>query len=121
MISTGAIPFYEIPDYLAAADVTVNPRIDCPGMPQKPTNCMMAGKAIVSFEGSAKLLSDGVDGLIVRNGDIKQMADSVNTLLKNADLRRSLDENARRTVKKSFDWNVLSRNIEHIYRNLLLH
>lgn len=45
----------------------------------------MAGKAIVSFEGSAKLLSDGVDGLIVRNGDVQQMADSVITFLKNID------------------------------------
>ncbi len=119
VIFAGPRPFSEIPDYLAAADVTVSPRINCPGMPQKLTNYMMAGKAIVSFEGTAKLLSDGVDGLIVRNGDVEQMADSIITLLKNIDLRRRLGENARRIVVEKYDWYVLSRKIEGIYAYLL--
>ena len=121
VIFAGPRPFSEIPDFLAAADVTVNPRINCPGMPQKLTNYMVAGKAIVSFAGSAKLLSDGVDGLVVRNGDIEQMADSIVTLLKNADLRRRLGENARKTVIKNYEWDFLSRKIEDIYTYLLGH
>jgi glycosyltransferase involved in cell wall biosynthesis len=119
VIFAGSRPFSEIPDYLAAADVVINPRINCPGMPQKLINYMMAGKAIVSFEGSAKLLSDGIDGLIVPNGEVEQMAQAVITLLKNPGLRRRLGQNAKRTVAKNYDWDVLSKNIEHIYKHLL--
>ena len=104
---------------LAAADVAVNPRINCPGMPQKLTNYMMAGKAIVSFEGSAKLLSDGIDGLIVQNEDVEQMAASIITLSNDTDLRKRLGENARKTVTKGYDWDVLSGKIENVYKYLL--
>ena len=119
VIFAGPIPFSEIPDYLAITDVVVNPRINCPGMPQKLINYMMAGKAIVSFEGSAKLLSDRVDGFVVQNGDVKQMADDIITLLKNDELRLRLGENARSKIANNFEWNFLAKKIEKIYIRLL--
>jgi glycosyltransferase involved in cell wall biosynthesis len=41
----------ELPGNLAAADVAVNPRVECSGMPQKLGNYMAAGCAIVTFAG----------------------------------------------------------------------
>lgn len=119
VIFTGPRPFSEIPDYLAAADITVNPRINCPGMPQKLTNYMMARKAIVSFEGAAKILSHGIDGLVVKNCDIEQMADSIITLLKNVKFRDKLGVNAKRKVLSKYGWDLLSKKIEDIYSNVL--
>jgi glycosyltransferase involved in cell wall biosynthesis len=119
VIFAGPRPFSEIPDYLAAADVTVNPRINCPGMPQKLTNYMMARKAIVSFEGSAKFLSHGDDGLVVQNGDIEQMANSIITLLKNVKFREKLGMNAKRKVLSKYSWDLLSKKIEDIYSTVL--
>ena len=119
VIFAGPRPFSEIPDYLAAADVAVNPRVNCPGMPQKLANYMMAQKAIVSFEGSAKLLSHGVDGLLVRNGDIEQMAKFIINLLKNLNLREKLGMNAKRKVLSEYGWDSLSKKIENIYYNVL--
>ena len=53
-------PYRDVPLFLAAADVVVSPRTACPGIPQKLTNYMAARKAIVSFEGSAKLLENAL-------------------------------------------------------------
>jgi len=112
-------PYHDVPLFLASADVVVNPRIECPGMPQKLTNYMAARKAIVSFEGSAKLLENNVNGLVVENGNTAAMADSIITLLENREYREKLGENARSAVIGRYDWKILCQRIEEIYFKLL--
>ncbi|MFX0125845.1 MAG: glycosyltransferase family 4 protein, partial [Candidatus Hodarchaeota archaeon] len=119
VIITGELPFDEVPLFLASADVAVIPRINCPGIPQKLSNYMAAGKAVVSFEGSAKLLSNAVNGLIVRNGDTKQMANAIVRLLRNEKLKNELGMNAKRTIIGKYDWDTLSRRLENVYTRLL--
>jgi glycosyltransferase involved in cell wall biosynthesis len=115
----GEKPFSEIPDYLACADVAVVPRVNCPGIPQKLTNYMMAEKAIVGFEGSAKLLTHGVDGMVIRNGDVAQMAEAIISLLHDPDARIRLGRQARRTAREKYDWSILSKQVANIYSALL--
>ena len=45
--------FAELPKLLAAADVAINPRVDCDGVPVKLLNYMAAGLPVVSFDSSA--------------------------------------------------------------------
>lgn len=115
----GEEPFSAIPDYLACADVAVTSRVNCPGVPQKLTNYMMAGKAIVGFRGSASLLSHGINGLVVENGDVEAMAEAIVKLLKDPSLRRTLGQNAQETARERFDWDVLSKKLEDDYIDLL--
>lgn len=115
----GEEPFSAIPDYLACADVAVTSRVNCPGVPQKLTNYMMAGKAIVGFRGSASLLSHGVNGLVVENGDVEAMAESIVMLLKDPLLRRTLGQNAQETAREKFNWDFLSKKLEEKYADLL--
>lgn len=115
----GDKPFSEIPDYLACADVAVVPRVNCPGIPQKLTNYMMAEKAIVGFEGSAKLLTHGVDGIVVANGDVDQMAEAIVNLLHDPEARERLGKKARATAREKYDWSILSKQVADIYSTLL--
>ena len=69
--------FPALPARLAEASVALMPRVECPGLPQKLLNYMAAGKAIVSFAGSAKLLEHEVTGLIVPNRDIAGFANAI--------------------------------------------
>lgn len=119
VLFTGERPFSEIPSFLSAADICVIPRAECPGIPQKLTNYMAAGKAIVSFAGSAELLSDGEDGLVVANGDTTAMAEAILRLLDNADLRRKLGDQARASLLGRYDWPTLCRRLEPIYARVL--
>lgn len=115
VLLVGEQTFKEIPFFLASADVVVSPRTRCPGMPQKLVNYMAAQKAIVSFEGSAKLLINGYNGMIVQNGNTTAMADSISRLLGDKDLREQLGRNARLTIENRYDWDSLCRRVEEIY------
>jgi glycosyltransferase involved in cell wall biosynthesis len=116
VICTG---FDEVPKYLAQADVAVNPRLVCDGIPQKILNYMAAGKPIVSFEGSARLIEHGKTGWIVENGNIEKFSEGVIRLLKDQDLANSLGANARQYVMAECTWGTAAEKIESLYYNLL--
>jgi glycosyltransferase involved in cell wall biosynthesis len=109
----------DLPSYLALADVTVISRPDCPGHPVKLLNYMLAGKPIVCFEGAAKGLRHLHDAIVVPDHDCHALGNGLVTLLKDRELAASLGENARATVLANFDWRIICRRIEHIYRLLL--
>src|SRR4029077_9647123 len=48
--------YLRLPTYLQSADILLNPRPACDGIPQKLLNYMAAGRPIVSFAGSAKVI-----------------------------------------------------------------
>ena len=111
----GERPFEEVPDLLAASDVAVIPRGVCPGIPQKLTNYMAAGKAIVCFQGSAKLLENGHNGLIVQDGDVEAMSKKIIYLLRHSDIRRKLGREAKKAIAGRYDWPSLSRKVSEVY------
>jgi glycosyltransferase involved in cell wall biosynthesis len=112
-------PFTEVPRLLAAADVAVNPRIDCDGIPIKLLNYMAAGKAVVSFAGSAPVLRHLDTGWIVPDGDVDAFADGALRLLGDADLSAELGRNARRHVEVEHGWDRTAEVCEEIYHQLL--
>lgn len=107
-----------LPKLLAGADVALNPRTECDGIPQKLLNYMAASKAIVSFEGAAPVLEHGKTGWIVENGNIHAFAASVIHLLEDAELSRELGESARTYVTSSFSWDVAAEKTEEVYHGL---
>jgi glycosyltransferase involved in cell wall biosynthesis len=111
--------FDEVPRYLAQADVAVNPRVVCDGLPQKILNYMAAGKPIVSFAGSAKLIEHGKTGWIVENGSVEAFSEGVIRLLQDRDLAASLGSNARRFVMSEYTWDRAAEKMETIYYDLL--
>jgi glycosyltransferase involved in cell wall biosynthesis len=111
--------FESVPQYLAAADVVVLPRMECSGIPQKLVNYMAAEKAIVCFQGSAKLLKDNINGLVVEDGNIDLFADSIVRLLLHDSLRDELGRNAKETVIGKYDWPSLCRKLEKVYGSIV--
>ncbi len=109
----------DLPDYLAAADVAVVPRPSCPGYPVKLLNYMAAGKAIVSFEGSAKSLCQGYNGYVARNHDVDDMAAGIKLLLDNPGLRKTLGQRARESIAGVYDCETLAKGTALIYRQVI--
>lgn len=119
VIMTGERPFEEVPHFLALARVAVMPRIACPGIPQKLSNYMAARCAIVSFEGSAKLLTHEINGIVVPDADSTLMAEGIVRLLRNRELAERLGKEARQSLVGLYDWPSLAGRIEEIYWNLM--
>jgi 1,2-diacylglycerol 3-alpha-glucosyltransferase len=110
-----AAPLAELPHYLAAADVAVVPRTDCPGHPVKLLNYMAAAKPIVSFRGAAKGLHHMHNGYLVDDHDCRGLALGIDFLLNHRELSQRLGERARDTIRGVFDWETLAQGIEFIY------
>ncbi len=119
VIFLGETPFQEIPSVLAASDIAVLPRVDCPGIPQKLTNYMAAGKAIVAFEGSAKYLKHRETGIVVPNGDVSAMSEAILELAGDVELRNRLGAGARERILGNLDWVTLCSKLEEIYFSVL--
>ncbi len=112
-------PFETVPPFLAAADVAVVPRSDCPGFPVKLLNYMAAGKAIVSFRGSAKGLRHLYNGIVVENYQWEKLGEGMLKLIQDPALARSLGENARRGVLEVFHWRALAMGMGVVYDGMM--
>lgn len=55
-------------------------------------------------------------GVIVPSGDVEAMANAVIDLLRTADRRLQLSENAMRDVRERFDWDCLVEAVERLYQ-----
>lgn len=113
------VGFSGVPARLAGAQVAANPRIDCDGIPQKLLNYMAAGKPTVSFEGSAKILDDGVTGWCIPDGDIDAFANAIQTLINDPARAQAMGQAARSYVAEHRTWEAAAVLIENIYSGLL--
>jgi glycosyltransferase involved in cell wall biosynthesis len=110
--------FEDLPQLLAAADVALNPRTECDGIPLKLLNYMAAGKAIVSFEGSAKGLKHRETGLVVENENTSGFSGAILYLLENPSLAQNLGTNARQRVMSEHTWEQTAEKCEAVYQQL---
>ena len=109
----------EVPDLLVSADIALNPRLECDGLPQKLLNHMAAGKPVVSFAGSAKLLADGEHGLIVAYADAIAFARAIDRLLDDVELARRLGTAGWEFVRSRLSWDAAARRVEAVYERVL--
>jgi glycosyltransferase involved in cell wall biosynthesis len=121
---TGAIdvvqaPFAEIPRLLAGADVAVNPRIDCDGIPVKLLNYMAASKPVVSFVGSAPWAKPSTSPSLTSQPVSWWRSPGALTLLEDREMAGRLGRNARDFVEAEHSWSRSAELCEEIYYRLL--
>lgn len=104
-------------EYLAAADVALNPRVHSAGTPQKLLNYMAAGKPIVSFAGSGAILEHGHSGWLVPGDDDVLFADATLRCLEDDRLSRALGAEAQRLATE-YTWDGSAALLEAIYGRL---
>jgi glycosyltransferase involved in cell wall biosynthesis len=118
-IEIKAAEFRDTPALLAAADVLVNPRTACDGIPQKLLNYMAAGRPIVSFEGSAPVLEHRRTGWIAKDADVEAFAAGVLHLLDDGGFAEGLGANAREYVLLNRTWEKCAALTEEVYLRLI--
>jgi glycosyltransferase involved in cell wall biosynthesis len=118
-VSFAADDYALLPARLAAADVLVNPRINCDGLPQKLLNYMAAGRPIVSFAGSAALLEHDHTGLVVPDADTAAFADAVLRLLDDIPLGERLGAAARQQVVDTHGWQNVAVQVTAVYESVV--
>jgi UDP-glucose:(heptosyl)LPS alpha-1,3-glucosyltransferase len=95
-------PRPDVEFYYAAADIYVSPSLeDSFGLP--PLEAMACGLPVIvsSRSGVSELVTDGVDGLVLKDPrDVASLAGMISNLLNNPALRSTLGENAARTARQ---------------------
>jgi glycosyltransferase involved in cell wall biosynthesis len=113
----GLVSHNQIADYYARADLCLFPSHH-ENFPLVGLEAMACGKAVVaSGIGFSEYIEQGVEGMLVRPGDLKGIVLAVRRLMENHDLRRNVEHNALSKAKK-YDWNRIVREYQALYEGL---
>lgn len=110
----GAVPFDEIPYYLAISDIFVL-FSGYEGFSHALLEACQAGLAVVASDrgGNPELIQHRQNGLLVSWPETEELAEALMELLSNADLRSRLGQAAQATVA-SFSWDRLLHQTQSV-------
>ena len=116
----GRIEPTAIRELLAEADLFALPS-EWEGLPRSVIEAMAVGLPVVGTDvnGTNELVIHGVTGLLVPPRDPTALAQSLTTLLLDAQLRREMGRRGRRRVEEEFDLRKMIRQLEEFYASVV--
>jgi glycosyltransferase involved in cell wall biosynthesis len=123
-IFTGRVPMAKVRDYHAVLDVFVVPRTPdrvCQLVtPLKPVEAMASGLPVVvsGVRALGEIVQDKVTGLLFPPLDAEALADALQLLLGNQELRRELGANAKQWVARDRTWEHNAARYRDAYARL---
>lgn len=121
---TGRVPHTEVEKYYSLVDIAPFPRLPIPVCemvsPLKPFEAMAMKKVCIlsSVEAMAEIVDHGTTGLIFDKHSIASLTETLNDILNNGDLRRSIGENARTWVLAERTWEQAAQRVHDVYTAL---
>lgn len=120
---TGAVPYSEVPNYLAACDILVSPQIpivdgvDYHQSPVKIFEYMAMGKPIIASNLGqiSGILKHEETALLVEPGNINQLTKEILRLMDDEKLAERLGGKAREEVIKNFTWQKNAERVISLY------
>jgi glycosyltransferase involved in cell wall biosynthesis len=114
----GWVPREKLKLYYQAADIfTLTSEYEAG--PLTLLEAMSHGNAIVSsrIDGFARLINDGVDGLLYPAGDSKALSYCAKRLIEDDSYRQQVSEAAKVFVRR-FDWKIVAEQTLHAYKSM---
>lgn len=90
------------------------------GMPMGVLEAMASGVSVITTQvgGIPDVIESGVDGILIEPGDVKALAQALESLLGDADLRTSIGLAARQKIVEHFSAEKILPQLEEIYIRL---
>jgi phosphatidylinositol alpha-mannosyltransferase len=116
----GQVPPSMLPDYFWASDVFCSVPRGSESFGIVLLEAMAAGKPIVGTDiaGYRDVVEHGVDGLLVRSGDTRALAEALRHLLEDKELCNRMGQRGREKARR-FDWSRIARSVAEIYDDVL--
>jgi glycosyltransferase involved in cell wall biosynthesis len=110
----------DMPGFMAALDIYVLPSMS-EGLPLSILEAMAHGLPVIATQvgGIAEAVRSGVEGLLVPAADVPALAEAIERLARDPDLRQSLGASGRRRAREEFTVEVMGEQILKTYNRLL--
>lgn len=112
----GSVLYEEVPDYLAHADIFVRPSRS-EGLGTSFLEAMAAGVPIIGTPvgGIPDFLKDSETGLFARVDDANNLAEKIEQLLRDGELRVRLADNGRRLAGEYYNWHTIADRMRTLF------
>lgn len=117
----GYVPLETMVGYFNACDFVVIAKARTFGQTSAIlVNALEAGKPIIASDigASREYVRNGVNGILVKPGDIEALARAIDTLLEDKRIRCSMGQRSREIAEK-LDWNLISERTMQVYQEVI--
>lgn len=115
----GIVDRKKLAELLSKGDIFILPSVmaedgDMDGIPMVLAEAMASGLSVIStaISGIPELIDSGENGLLVEEKNVSGLAEAMEKLIRDQDLRKKLSKNARKKIENDF---ALSKNLPRVY------
>ncbi len=103
-----------------SADIYILPSFE-EGLPMSILEALTYGLPIIctSVGGIPEAVEEGINGFLIQPGDYKALAEKINLIADNKELREKMGQESLRIAKEKFDVNVIIKQLKDIYDELI--
>ena len=107
----------EVPKFLSACDITCCPKIDCEmnraANPIKVVEYLSMGLPTVcsAVGGIIDTMENGVDGFLVKPGDVKELEDKLEWIILNPERSKEIGKNGRKNAIEKYSYEAIENTI----------
>jgi len=111
----------DVADILFSSDIYCLPSL-WEGFPIGLLEAMAMSKPVIAtkVDGSIEIIEHNQNGMLINAQSVQELAEAMNSLISNKDIRIQLGKQARNTIVKDFDVCKMTTKIENVYTNILL-
>lgn len=120
VLLVGDILHKDLPKYVASGDIFVRPSL-AEGFGIVFLEAMAAELAIIGTPvgGIPDFLQNNVNGLFCEPENPKNIAEKIEILIKNKELKDKLIKNAKKVINEVYNWDKIGKEIKSVYKKVL--
>lgn len=119
VIFTGAVPFEDLTGLYCGAEFFVLPTV-AEGSPLVVLEALASGLPVISTKvsGIPEVVEDEFDGFIVPPRDVNSLAERIQMLIDDRELRNKMSKNARKMTVETLSWHAVAQKTLSVYEKV---